>query len=78
MANVVCTLSPQRIVLGGGLVDAMPALYLAEVEETARKRAMRSYQNTFEVVVAKLGDNAAITGAAAWAERLAKVKGRKR
>ena len=78
VAAVVNLLAPDRIVLGGGLVDAMPALYLAEVEETARKRAMRSYQNTFEVVVAKLGDNAAITGAAAWAERLAKVKGRKR
>ena len=37
----------------------------------ARKRAMRTYRDTFQVVVAKLGDNATITGAAAWAEQMA-------
>jgi len=75
---VVNLLAPDRVVLGGGLVEAMPALYREAVGIGARKRVMRSYQNTFKIVVAKLGDNAAIAGAAAWAERMAKVKGGKR
>lgn len=75
VAAVVNLLGPDRIVLGGGLVQAMPDLYLEEVEEVARKRAMRTYQNSFEVVVAKLGDTASITGAAAWAEKMASDKG---
>ena len=66
---VVNLLAPDIVVLGGGLVEAMPSLYRTEVANAASKRAMRSYQNTFRVVVAKLGDNASITGAAAWAEK---------
>lgn len=76
VAAVVNLLAPDKIVLGGGLVDAMPEIYLEEVEATARRRAMRSYQDTFKIVVAKLGDSAAITGAAAWAEKMA-VGGRR-
>ena len=75
---VVNLLAPDIVVLGGGLAEAMPAIYRTEVAAAARKRAMRSYQDAFRVVVAKLGDNAAITGAAAWAEQVAKAKGRKR
>ena len=78
-AAVVNLLSPDVIVLGGGLVEAMPTLFRKEVEESARKRAMRTYQGSFKVVVAKLSDSATITGAAAWAEQMAaKAKGGKR
>ena len=62
-------LAPDIVVLGGGLVEAMPQLYKEEVDAMARKRAMRSYQKSFRVIVAKLGDNAGIMGAAAWAEQ---------
>jgi len=68
---MVNLLAPDKVVLGGGLVEAMPTLYRAEVEDVARKRVMRTYQNTFKVVVAELGDNATIAGAAAWAEKKA-------
>ena len=68
---VVNLLAPDRIVLGGGLVEAMPSLYREAVGIGARKRAMRTYQKTFKIVVSRLGDNAAITGAAAWAEKKA-------
>ena len=72
VAAVVNLLSPDRIVLGGGLVAAMPRIFREEVDAMARKRVMRTYQKSFQVVVAKLGDNASLTGAAAWAEKMAK------
>jgi glucokinase len=56
-------------VLGGGLVEAMPELLRSEIEEAARKHVMKSMRNSFEVVAAKLGDDATATGAAAWAQR---------
>jgi glucokinase len=62
-------LAPDIVVLGGGLVEAMPQIYKEEVESMARKRTMRTYQKSFRITVAKLGDNAAIMGAAAWAEQ---------
>ena len=59
-----------RIVLGGGLVEAMPKLYLPKVAESARRRVMRSYRDTYTIAVARLGDDAAIRGAAAWASQV--------
>jgi glucokinase len=65
----VSLVAPDVVVLGGGLVEAMPELLRSEVEEAARKHVMRSMRGSFEVVVAKLGDDATATGAAAWAQR---------
>ena len=67
LANVVNLLAPDVVVLGGGLVEAMPKLYLQQVESTARKRVMSSLAHAFKVVVSALGDNAVVVGAAAWA-----------
>ena len=68
VAAVVNLLAPDIVVLGGGLVEAMPQIYREEVERLARKRAMRTYRDTFRVALAKLGDRAALAGAAAWAQ----------
>ena len=78
VAALVNLLAPDIVVLGGGLVDAMPQLYREEVEDAARKRVMRSYRQAFRISVARLGDNAAIVGAAAWAERMAGERRRKK
>ncbi len=67
LANVIHLLAPDIVVLGGGLVQAMPDLFIAEVSETARGRVMKSFRNTFRVVAAKLEDDATVMGAAAWA-----------
>lgn len=66
-ANIVNLLLPDVIVLGGGLVEAMPELYVKEVSETARDRVMPGFRDTFKVVSASLGDDAGIRGAAAYA-----------
>ncbi|MBD3322432.1 MAG: ROK family protein [Chitinivibrionales bacterium] len=67
VANIVNLLAPDVIVLGGGLVEAMPDIFQEAVEHTARQRAMAAFENSFKVTVAKLGDDATVAGAAAWA-----------
>jgi glucokinase len=66
-ANVINLLAPDVVVLGGGLVEAMPELFCGEVQHAAEERVMDSFRGTFKVVEAKLGDHATGMGAAAWA-----------
>ena len=68
VGDVVNLLAPEIIVLGGGLVEAMPKLIVDEVERSARERAAPPFAKHFKVVAAKLGDDAVIRGAAAWAQ----------
>jgi glucokinase len=69
VANTVAMLAPDVVVLGGGLVEAMPELFVDAVEKAARDRAMPSMAKSFKVVAAKLGDDAGAMGAAAWVEK---------
>jgi len=74
VANAILLLAPDVVVLGGGLVEEMPELFVETVRETANERVMKSFAGSFEVVVAKLGDEAAVMGAAAWAQKVASRK----
>lgn len=67
LAGLIHLLAPDIVVLGGGLVEALPDLYLGEVSKAASKRVMDPYKDTFKIVTAALGDDAAVTGVAAWA-----------
>lgn len=67
VGGTVHLLAPDRIVLGGGLVEAMPKLFKSEIEKTARAWVLPAYKDLFEVEIAKLGDDATALGAAAWA-----------
>ena len=66
VVNVVHLLAPDTIVLGGGLVEAMPDLIVGTVSKTAKKNVLEPYKDRFKVVPAKLDDDAAVIGAAAW------------
>lgn len=66
---LVNLIGPDVILLGGGLVEALPGIYADEVQRAAEAHSMPSFQGTFRVCVANLGDFAAIKGAAAWAHR---------
>src|SRR5438067_3254021 len=68
VGDAVNLLAPDIIVLGGGLVEAMPTLLVEEVERAARERAAPPFSKHFKVAAAKLGDDAVVRGAAAWAE----------
>jgi glucokinase len=69
VANFVHLLCPDKIVLGGGMVEALPELFVETVTETARQRVMPSYVESFQVVAAELGDYATAMGAAAWVRK---------
>jgi glucokinase len=69
VGNMVSIMCPDVVVLGGGLVEAMPEIFVSTVTETARTVAMPPLAQLFHVVDAKLGDDAGVLGAAAWAEK---------
>jgi glucokinase len=69
VAGVVHLLGPDLIVLGGGLVEAMSDLFIHEVDRAAKQRVLPALTDSFEVVLAQLGDDATAMGAAAWAEQ---------
>lgn len=66
VANLVHLICPDCIILGGGLVEAMPDLFLQEVGKTARQSVLPCYADEFEIRCAKLGDDASAMGAAGW------------
>ena len=68
IGGLVHALAPDVIVLGGGLVEAMPELYVEQVTAAAKKWVLPAYAKTYEIVAAKLADDAVALGAAAWAE----------
>jgi len=70
VANMVHLIGPDIVVLGGGLVEAIPEIYLEEVNQVARKNVLECYSDTFEIRTAKLGDDAGAMGAAAFVASL--------
>lgn len=69
-ANFVNLLSPDVVVLGGGLVEAIPDEYVKAAEKAARKNALPSLRDSFKVRAAKLGDDSSLLGAFAWGKYL--------
>lgn len=71
VGDVVNLLAPDVVVLGGGLVEALGEPFVAAAEKAARDRAAPPYQKSFKVAQAKLGDDAVVRGAVAWAQKQA-------
>jgi glucokinase len=69
LAGVVNLLLPDTIVLGGGLVEALPELFLSEVTGELQQRVMPAFVAALNVKLAELGDDAGVLGAAAWARQ---------
>jgi glucokinase len=67
VANTVNLMAPDMVVLGGGLVEEMPKLFVEEVKNSILRIAMRSLSGDVKVAAARLGDNAVVMGAAALA-----------
>jgi glucokinase len=64
VSNIVDFLNPEMVVLGGGVVEAMPKLIRAEVEDAIRKYSTPQAHKAVKVAVSKLKDHAVTTGAA--------------
>lgn len=65
--DVVNLLAPDVVVLGGGLVEALPEIFLGEARKALCARAMTAFTKDVKVVAAELGDQATAMGAAALA-----------
>lgn len=73
VGNLINVLSPEAVVLGGGMVEAMEALFLDEVKRGVRDHAMPFLRKNVTIVPATLGDDAVVLGAARMiAEKLAR------
>ena len=64
VSNLVDFINPDMVVLGGGLVEAMPQLLRGEVEKAVKAHASPASGRLAKVVVAKLHDHAGTIGAA--------------
>jgi len=69
VVTLVHLLAPDVIVLGGGLVEAMPDLFAENISRAAEQRVLPAFADTYAIKIAELGDDASVQGAAAWAEQ---------
>ena len=70
ISNIIHLLNPRAVVIGGGVARAGDVLF-TPLRERVRACLMPSFAETFELLPAKLGEDAGVIGAAAlWAKRL--------
>ena len=70
VANVVDTLDPEVVVLGGGVVERLGASYLEPVRETAEQHYLNQQdKDRVRIVGTKLGGYAGVLGAAMLAKQ---------
>jgi glucokinase len=65
IGSLINILAPDVVVLGGGLVEAMPKLYLDSVQTGINRNVLPSLAGCARLKVSELGDLAAAVGAAA-------------
>lgn len=65
IGQVVTLLAPEIVVLGGGLSNAAPELFLRPIEDAARHHAFPPLRDSFELKKAELGDEVVVHGAIA-------------
>lgn len=66
VAAVVNLLAPDQIMLGGGLVEELPNLYLELLREEVQRYAVPGLTPGIKYTLAKLGGTAVAVGAVAW------------
>lgn len=64
--NIVHAFNPQRLVLGGGVIEGLPHL-IQEIESGVKRQALAAAVDGLEIVGAQLHNNAGVIGAAAYA-----------
>lgn len=69
IASAAHLINPDRIILGGGVVEALGEKYVSRVREAFVARAFKSVSAAAEIVEARLGDDAVVLGAAFLARR---------
>ena len=64
MANLVNCFNPEAVILGGGLIEALPEPFTSISAKVMRESALGDMGKNVDVKEAKLGDDAVIMGAA--------------
>jgi glucokinase len=64
LSNLIDFVNPDMVVLGGGLIEAMPTLLRGEIEKAVKAHASAPAGKRARIVVAKLHDHAGTIGAA--------------
>ena len=72
VANLINLFSPEVVVLGGGIIEALADEMMAIIIETAMDYAMVGTTKGVEIHASKLGDDAGIVGGAVLARRATK------
>lgn len=67
MVTPLHLLAPDTILLGGGLVEQMPDLFVNAVREVLHEQGIASFVKNLNITAAALGDDAVVKGAAAFA-----------
>ena len=73
VANLVNVFSPEVVVLGGGVIEALADEMTSVISKTAKEHAMPGTLKGVDIIASKLGDSAGITGAGVLARRGAKA-----
>jgi glucokinase len=69
IGSLVNVLAPDIVVIGGGLAEAMPKLYMSAAIKGAKRNVLPSLKDVYEIRIAELGDYSTAIGAAAWVQR---------
>lgn len=69
VANLINILSPEVVVLGGGLMDALENEMMPVIVKAAKEHAFPGTDKGVKIIPSSLGDDAGITGAAVLARR---------
>ncbi|HUQ29830.1 MAG TPA: ROK family protein [Usitatibacter sp.] len=64
LSNLIDFINPDMVVLGGGLVEAMPELIRREIEKAVKAHATTAAAGQVKIAVAQLRDHAGTIGAA--------------
>ncbi len=70
LAGLIHVIAPEVILLGGGLVTAMPELFMESIQSGIDSWILPAYKDVTKLKLAKLGDDASVMGAAAWARHV--------
>jgi glucokinase len=69
VANLINLFSPEVVVLGGGLMDALENEMMPVIVKVAKEHAFPGTEKGVKIIPSSLGDDAGITGAAVLARR---------
>jgi len=64
ISGILNAVSPEMVLLGGGLVEALPGLFVEQVSRGISETTVTCIAEKIEVVCASLGDDAVVMGAA--------------